>query len=560
MKGERGDIRRGAGSRRGFIILILLVAACATSVFAADVDTLRKAIEKSGDDTERALLYKDLGDLYVSGEDYSSAADAYQKALSLSGYAFTPGEKTTMAVYLSWAGRLKEAENVLNLVLSENPAYTEARVQLARVLSWSGRNDEAIKELNLVLSENPAHAGARVQLARVLSWSGRNDEAIKEADRVLKDHPGRRDPLLIKANAMRWKGENTKATPIYEQLLQEEENFDARLGLTYTYLSNGYVKKARESFHLLKPKTGRQEKEFKKLSLEMIRETRPNLEPKFSFYKDTDGSKLYRYALSYNSRSDRWKTSIHLRHTDARDATRNNRAEDLWAKSYGKVSDSLSAGGGLGFTQLGDGNTSHFGTGHIRGDYNIWKGKIGASLSRDVFSETAQLIENRIRFTDAGIYLFQNLSERLSIILRYNYRDFSDENSANSLQLGPKYDLYRGKWRLSAGVRLRYVDYKRQSGSGYFDPNNFKSSQFFLSFFTDADRYYLYLEPYFGSQSFERYGEKTDKTFGGATGSVGFKLTERLQVELNGEGGDYALASSSGFRYYLIGFSVNFYF
>ncbi len=170
------------------------------------------------------------------------------------------------------------------------------------------------------------------------------------------------------------------------------------------------------------------------------------------------------------------------------------------------------------------------------------------------------MIENRIRFTDAGIYLFQNLSERLSIILRYNYRDFSDENSANSLQLGPKYDLYRGKWRLSAGVRLRYVDYKRQSGSGYFDPGNFKASQFFLSFFTDADRYYLYLEPYFGSQSFERYGEKTDDTFGGATGSVGFKLTERLQVELNSEGGSFALASSSGFRYYLIGFSVNFYF
>jgi hypothetical protein len=65
------------------------------------------------------------------------------------------------------------------------------------------------------------------------------------------------------------------------------------------------------------------------------------------------------------------------------------------------------------------------------------------------------------------------------------------------------------------------------------------------------DRHYL--EPYAGHQSFRRNGRKTDDFFGGAYGTFGYEISENASFEMNAEGGNYALATAAGWRYYLIG-------
>ena len=45
------------------------------------------------------------------------------------------------------------------------------------------------------------------------------------------------------------------------------------------------------------------------------------------------------------------------------------------------------------------------------------------------------LSENRIRVTSLGLYLSQPLTDRFLVYAGYNYKDFSDGNHANDLQL-----------------------------------------------------------------------------------------------------------------------------
>jgi len=53
-------------------------------------------------------------------------------------------------------------------------------------------------------------------------------------------------------------------------------------------------------------------------------------------------------------------------------------------------------------------------------------GSVGATPTREVLSDTAELVQNRIPMTTAGLYLKQNLTERASIEGRYHYKSFPD--------------------------------------------------------------------------------------------------------------------------------------
>jgi hypothetical protein len=74
------------------------------------------------------------------------------------------------------------------------------------------------------------------------------------------------------------------------------------------------------------------------------------------------------------------------------------------------------------------GNTSRFPTGQLRVDVRLLDGSVGATPTREVLSDTAELVQNRIRLTTAGLYLKQNLTARASIEGRYHYKSFSDGN------------------------------------------------------------------------------------------------------------------------------------
>lgn len=485
----------------------------------------RELLARAVDGRQKAEIHKKMGDIFVSRDELKNAASEFMQALSYRG-VFTEKERLQMAVYISWADRL----------------------------------EEAIAELRLLLAENAENEGARIHLARCLSWSGKLDEAIHEAERVLEKSPENRDAQLVKANTLSWRGDVNAAVPLYEHLLEKEDNFDARLGLAYALLARGDERAARENSKRLKPTYPYQEKELKKLLEAVDASARPSVELRYSHFNDTDKNIVNRYSMKYVFWIRNWKADINYRHTDARDHGRAKRAEEFFLNVYSKVTESFGVGGGIGIAQFGNNDVATALTGNIKADLNVFNGVIGASISREVFTETAELIENRIRVTSSGLYISQDLTKNLSVYGRYNYRDYSDGNSSHAIQFITKYVVYARNPRISVGYRLNFLDFSYHKRNGYFDPKDFISHSVFVTVYYEKGRYYLYLEPFAGHQSFRRYGEKNNDLFGGAYATLGLKISRDIVFEVSAEGGNYAMGSAGGWNYYQAGAGLKIFF
>ena len=509
------------------IVTMIIVFASGSPLMAAEsaesVDALQSRIEATSDRSSLARLHKQLGDRYISQDRITEAAEAFAHALETDPDQFSSPERVQMAVYLSWADNLERSE----------------------------------RELRAVLAGEPKHREARTHLARVLSWQGELSEAVEEADKVLKEHPNDREALLVKADALQWRGNYSEAIPLYRQLAAD--NFDAQLGLSRSLLATGNRTASVEIMNSLKTGNARQERELIKLRESIDQETRPSLDARYNYFSDSDDNRLNRYSLSSNFSIGNQKLGLTYRHTEAEDDTRDNRAEDLSFRLYANPTDWLRVGGGMGFTQLRDGRTSNFPTGHLRVETKALRGAAGVTVHREVLSETAELIENRIRMTDIGLYLSQPLTDRVTVYAGYNYKDFSDGNHANDVQLVSQYALYFNP-RIAIGHRFRFLDFHKQSGSGFFDPDDYISNRVFTSYWLEREKYYTYLEGYFGYQTFRRNRVASDDFIYGGAGSIGYKPISRLAIEFNAEGGTFAAGSASGFNYFVIGPRVLFRF
>lgn len=510
------------------VILIMSVAVLAGAGFAQEraepgalekrAGQLRGEIERARGDRGKALLHKQLGELFTEADDMEDASREFLEALSLYG-GFSEAERLQMAVYISWADRYLDAISILKGILSEDPGNVEARVHLARTLSWAGQYDEA----------------------------------IGEADRVLQQRPEDRDALLVKANVLSWRGDRREAEPIYERLLAGEEDFDARLGLARARLAAGDRVGTRRNMALLEPSYDYQKKALTKLQAEVRETWSPTVELGSSYYHDTDENRLYRYTAQYGAWAGNWQLKLWYRHTEARDDLRSNSSEEASLSASSRLSDYLSAGGAAGLVSLGGGSSETFFTGRADAEVDVLGGAAGVSVSTGVFTDTAQLIENGIRHTSLQAHVAQSPADRWTLEAGFTYTDYSDDNDSRDAGLMARYTLLRGALLMNVGYRFRYLDFNRQSGSGYFDPENFVSHQAFVSLYHEGPRGYAYLEPYAGTQSFDRFGSHSSDFVAGGSGSLGIRLSDRATVELSAEGGNFAAVSAAGFEYYMVG-------
>jgi thioredoxin-like negative regulator of GroEL len=500
------------------IAIVVLLALAPGAASAQSVEQLKQSILATSDRTAQSKLYKQLGDAFASKDDLEQAADAYSKALQLGRDSFATRERVRMAIHLSWADRLQESQD----------------------------------ELNRLLAEEPNNIAARTHLARVLAWSGALREAIAQADLVLKDSPEHKEALLVKADALQWQGRYLEAIPIYQNLVARDGDYDARVGLARSMLAVKNRTAALAGQESLKPANARQKRELAKLTDAIDQETSPSLEGRYNYYHDSDQNRLNRTSMMGSFWGGNQKYGLSYRHTDAHDPTRDNQAEDVLFNVYSRIDDRFAGGAGIGFTQLDDRHTSNFPTGHLRLDARLFGGSAGASVTREVLTDTAELIENRLRMTNAGLYLTQPLTERFSVHAGYNYKSFSDGNHANDLQLVSQYAIFLAP-RIMIGHRFRLLDFHKQSGSGYFDPNNYIANRAFASAYYENRLFYTYLEGFIGYETFRRNAVASDNVIHGGAGSLGVKPMANLAIEVNVEGGNFSAGSASGFSYFIVG-------
>jgi thioredoxin-like negative regulator of GroEL len=481
-----------------------------------DVQSLKAALAGTRGAAESAELYRRLGDAYARKEDFKNSGTAYIAALS-SG-SFPAEDAVRMATNVSW----------------NYPA-------------------EAVKEFRAMLVADPSFLKARVGLARTLSWTGANAEAVSEADAALKQSPGDRDALLVKANALRWQGLHGKARQIYSKLLEKSEDFDARAGLAYSLLAAGDLKGARTGAAALKAKYPYQETDLAALNKAIDDYARSSFDARASYYKDSDSNRIRRYSLAYGGVLGRFRTSLGFNRADASGTGFNNREDAFSAGLRAKLPWAMDAGAGIADNVVRNGTATSLLSWNASLNKTLPGGGIGLSAADSLLTDTAQLINNRIRTESYTISFNKDLGPRLSGSASYSYRNYSDVNDANDTQLSASYVLSAAGPRLAAGYRFRYLAFNRQSGGGYYDPSKYLTHQLFASFSFEKGRFYGSAEPYGGYQTQSRYSASTTNYYAGGSATLGYKPADRLALEASVEGGNYALQSATSFRYYQLG-------
>jgi tetratricopeptide (TPR) repeat protein len=468
---------------------------------------------------------KELGDQYISQERFREAAVAYENALSAGRNQFTLDERVRMAVYMSWENRL----------------------------------ENAIDELRRVLAENAHHIEARIQLARVYSWTGDLGKAITEADEVLKRSPSNQEALLVKADALEWQGRFRRAIPIYREVLGQQHRFDAQLGLSYAYLSGGNRAAANENARNLAASSVRQKNQLGELIDAIDDAGRPRVDMRYNEYQDSDHNRSERYSLLYSFGTGNQNFDLNLKRTDTYSGTEKNRSE---AASFGlksNIAEGLRFRAAAGLNRPGSGERTNLATGQFRVDAAVSNATIGAMVDTDIINDTVILIDNRIRTTNYASYVSKPWTGRFSTYGMYTYRAYSDGNHAHDAQFSPQFKVKLVP-RLALGYRFRFLDFVKQSGSGFFDPSNYTSHRLFSSFSLEKKKISAYIDAFGGKQRFVRYQELSDEWIVGASAAVAFKPVSQLTIEVNGEGGNFSADSVTGFKYTILGTRVLFRF
>lgn len=474
---------------------------------------------------KEAQSYKQLGDRHLSEDEMESAADAYQRALLLDREHFTRQDRVQMAVYLSWDNRLQAA----------------------------------IRELSLVLVEDPAYLDARVHLARIYGWAGDLKRSAAEADAILAEHPDHREALLIKANALEWGGRYGAAIPLYEKIIEAKGDFDAQVGLSSSLLYKGDRAGAAQQAKSLNAEDSRQQQKLESLLESIKNETRPQASIRYNRYADEDNNLYDQYSAIYIVPIGNQAFSLNLGRTDSRGTVGRARADVFSLKTQFNRDGMLGFTGAFGLSRLHSGSTVQYSTGHIRIDGRLSNTTLSVTAGSIMLTDTSELIGNKIRKTNAGIEVLQKFHERFLLSGGYNHLLFSDGNNANDVQLHSEYRISL-KPRLSIGYRGRFLDFERQSQSGFFDPENYISHRIYSGLYLKRQNFYMDFEVYVGKQDFKRYGVHTNDWITGGTGSIGITPVRGLAFEINASGGDFAAGSVSGFRYFTLGSFISYRF
>ena len=431
------------------------------------------------------------------------------------------------------------------------PEEAEQRLQAARQAGWDGRLDAAIADLRRLLREYPDYRVARVQLAEFLSWNGQLRQAAGEAERVLEEDPGSTAALRVQADAAAWAGDFATALPSYRRLIELDDSFDNRLAYAQALASAGLLDQADSARRSLYPKSIERGRELRALVDRIERARQSEARIGGGRQEDSDDSERTEIRAALSTRAGDSQVGVAVESVRATDPARTAWAHtalgrlDLPAGPWFR----LALGGGA--TRVHDGGDDTYPVG-----YAVLRGAVGGlrylgRLEHAVFDETALLLSNRIRVTEAELGLRYVVLDRLWLAGNAEGIDYSDDNRSWEVELTPQVVLRLGNPGIRLGYRRTWRQFETQSGGGYFDPDRFHSDLAVLFATLFKERVRGDLEFYVGRQVVERFGQENDDFIVGGSGRLGVDLTSWLALETEVEGGNFDITTSSGFKYWL---------
>ncbi len=422
--------------------------------------------------------------------------------------------------------------------------------------------DSALDALELFTIAYPNIIEAKVLLAKLLSWYGRLLQAITVVDQILALEPTHRQARLTKANAASWSGDFHTALPIYARLLDEEEDFDTRLGYTYALLATGSYREAKFSrWWLYAAKVSKRHTTLE-LNQALIDQARRSVSWKTEYLNDISESKRLEHILSFNLPFERAGMTLGLRQQKAEDPW-TTAAQELSGLELGgrwrlnsiwRLSSELAwveAGAEQKYDELNLQLASYVQIGRW-----LWE----AELSRELYADSASILTNQIIRHDVYSHAQYKANDWVRLNAELRGTDYSDDNESYELVFRSRYSLALMEPRVEIGYKHHQQGFQRQSGGGYFAPDNTMSHQLTLGFSHYSKAFEGSGEIFYGRQSTSIYGAEQTESIAGLTLDLSYNVLNSFSVSGSLEGGNFALGKENGYYYYLASLGISAFF
>jgi tetratricopeptide (TPR) repeat protein len=492
-------------------------------------------------------------------------AGAHDRALSLYEelVADEPGDLEALLRYaklLSWNERYDAAIERYDAILARAPQHREARLERAKVLSWSGRTAEAAEAFRKILEREPDSRPARLGLARSLSWSGRQAEARRVYRGIVEENPGDADALVGIAQTHAWSGALGQARAAYGAALETEPGKrEALVGLAYVDLWQGRLGRANASATTLSERFPDDE-EVADLRRAVARALRPWTSVSAEALSDSDGNDRTIARLQWGRRLTSGGVVVaeaarHAMDSGAREAD----VDQLGARGEIPLSERLDALAGLGVDVRrppGAGDESAL-VGHLgvrRELGRSWTGVLRAQRSTLIYSPV--ILAADVEVDEALLRVEGRPSARWRVAGELRGGSFSDGNARRGATAGAWRAFRPAGTTLEVGLEARRLEYDEDLDNGYFDPQRFESLVVELRSRGDVAerRGYWDVRLETGVQSFTASGNEVSGDWIVAGEAVlGWRLSERVALELRGAHSDYAVQSAGGFDFDKLG-------
>jgi hypothetical protein len=230
------------------------------------------------------------------------------------------------------------------------------------------------------------------------------------------------------------------------------------------------------------------------------------------------------------------------------DGTGSASVEEASVKTYHKQG-RIGAGGGLGLVHAGQEQAPSIATGHVKADTSVQGWLAVAAASKNILTDTAQLIRNRIIQKSGELFASRDFPAGYAWSGSYRNSEYSDDNRSRDLLLRLNCAVFSMNPTVTAGYQVRYLDFDRQSGGGYFDPQHLNSNQIQAAVSWEAGRFHGSFEPTLGYQEFSRFGARNYQVVYSAHAAAGYSLRKNISLEISGESGKNGEGTVSAYKY-----------
>lgn len=422
--------------------------------------------------------------------------------------------------------------------------------------------DAAIDALISFTFIHPNIIEAQVLLAKLLSWHGRLLQAGEVADRILAIDPEHRQARLTKANVASWSGDFHTALPLFKQLLEEEEDFDARLGYTYALLATGSYREAKFSrWWLYAAKVSKRHTTLE-LNQALIDQAQRNVSWKTEYLNDISESKRLDHILSFNLPFQRAGMTLSLRQQKAEDpwTAAPQDMNGLALEGHWRLDSVWRLSSELAWVTAGSDQTIDELNLLLAATAQIRRWLWDVELSRELYDDSASILASQIIRRDIYSHAQFKLNDWIRLNGELRGTDYSDDNRSYELVFRSRYALALMDPRIEIGYKHHQQGFQRQSGGGYFAPDKTMSHQLTLGFTHYSKNFEGSGEIFYGRQSTSIFAAEQTENIAGLTLDLSYNVMNSFGVNASVEGGNYALGKENGYYYYLASLGISVFF